>query len=190
MTVARCALPLLILLATLAGCAGPPPAPGGTALSADAGFALTGRLGVRYGEESLSGRIAWTHSPERDHISLASPLGNQLAIIVRDASGVSLTDANGQRALAPDAETLTERTLGWRLPLAGLGSWARGRAAPGPAEGSRDMSGRWLTLIQAGWRIDYGWEDAQSGLPRRVFLERLGAMAPLEIRMVVDRWGE
>ncbi|MFN0160850.1 MAG: lipoprotein insertase outer membrane protein LolB [Burkholderiales bacterium] len=187
MIAARLALPLLVVLA---GCAGPAPAPIGAKSKSDAGFALTGRIGVRYGEESLSGRIAWTHSPGRDHVSLASPLGNQLAIIERDASGVSLTDANGQRSSAPDAETLTERALGWRLPLGGLSEWARGRAAPGPAEGSRDTAGRWLTLIQAGWRIDYTWEEAQPNLPRRVFLERVLATPPLEIRMVVDRWGE
>lgn len=187
---ARFALPVMVLLAVLAGCAAPTPAPVDVAATPDAGFALTGRLGVRFGEESLSGRIAWSHTPGRDHVSLASPLGNTLAIIVRDSGGVSLTDANGQRSVAPDAETLTERALGWRLPLAGLSEWARGRAAPGHAQGSRDAAGRWLTLIQAGWRIDYSWEEAQATLPRRVFLERLAATPPLEIRMVVDRWGE
>ena len=43
---------------------------------------------MRYGEESLSGKIAWVHSSARDEISLASPLGNQLALIVREPAGV------------------------------------------------------------------------------------------------------
>ena len=141
---------------------------------------------MRYGEESLSGKIAWAHSAARDEISLASPLGNQLALIVREPAGVTLTDANQVKYRAADVETLTERQLGWRLPLAGLSDWVRSR--PGVnAVARRDVAGRPTRISEAGWEIDFDYEgDAR--LPRRLVMVFTRAERPLEIRLVIDGW--
>ncbi len=178
----------LITLCTLvAGCAiqGPKPEPAQAATNADT-FAIEGRVSVRYGEESLSGKIAWAHTETRDEISLASPLGNQLALIVREPAGVTLTDANQARYRAADVETLTERQLGWPLPLAGLSDWVRSR--PGAnAVVRRDAAGRPTRISESGWEIDFDYEG-EARLPRRLVMVFTRAARPLEIRLVIDGW--
>ena len=171
-----------------AGCAGGG-APRGARNEADARadfFSLDGRIAVRYGEESLAGKVAWIHSAQRDEINLASPLGNVLAQIVRDAGGVSLIDDRRQEFRAPDVETLTERQLGWRFPLAGMTEWVRARAAAG--EVRRDEAGRLLHLRDAGWEIEFSYEDDAAPLPRRLIMVYARAAQRLEIRLVIDAW--
>lgn len=176
------ALGLALLLAACAATAPPAAAP-------PDGFSLEGRVAVRYGEDSVSGRITWRHAREGDDIALASPLGNQVARIERDAAGVRLTDARQQTYSAVDAETLTEQQLGWRLPLANLADWARARPGLiGVVE--RDAAGRPLRLDDAGWRVEFSYEGEGSRLPRRLFLTYARGERPLEIRLAVDQWGE
>lgn len=172
----------------LAGCG----TPGGVISAAGAartgaeGFHLEGRVAVRYGDESLAGRIAWEHAPERDEVSLASPLGNQIALIVRDPQQVVLTDAQQNRYRAVDAETLTERQLGWRMPLAGMADWVRARASA-DGKGERDARGRLVRLDESGWQIEFSY-DADASLPRRLIMSFSRGDRPLEIRLVVDTW--
>jgi outer membrane lipoprotein LolB len=159
--------------------------------SAD-GFGLDGRISVNYGSQNISGKLQWVHEQKRDEIDLASPLGTQVARLVRSDTGVTLTDSERQTHHAADAETLTEQRLGWRLPLGGLADWVRGRAGPGvPAQVRRDAQGRLESLLQADWRIEYAYDDtALTGarLPRRLVMRYLKAAEPLEIRMVIDQW--
>lgn len=176
--------PLLGLM--LSGCAvmAPPQRP-----APDAGFALEGRVAVRYGAENLSGRISWAHADARDEIGLASPLGNQLARLVRDASSVILTDSNQQSFRAADAESLTEQRLGWRLPLTGLTDWVQGRISAAPApEVQRDAAGRISFLAQSDWRIEYSYEDEAARRPKRLIMQFIKGAEPLEIRLVIERW--
>ena len=171
-----------------AGCAGDG-APRGARNEADARadfFSLEGRIAVRYGEESLAGKVSWSHSALRDEINLASPLGNVLAQIVRDAGGVTMINDRRQEFRAPDAETLTERQLGWRLPLAGMTDWVRARAGAGEAR--RDEAGRLLNLRDAGWEIEFSYEDDAARLPRRLIMAYVRAAQRLEIRLVIDAW--
>ena len=88
-----------------------------------------------------------------------------------------------------DAESLTESVLGWRLPLAGLPDWVRGRAvASRPYRSRRGVDGRIASIEQDAWRIDYlAWEGQ---LPSRVTLAYQGGSidSRVEIRLIVDQW--
>ncbi len=190
----RCGLTLMLLAACLSGACtttGGSSRDDASAALAHAtqptSFVLEGRLSVRYGEDSLAGKIAWTHQPLRDDISLASPLGNQLAQITRDASGVVLTDGRQQQVRALDAETLTEQQLGWRLPLSGLTDWVRARVSAN-GEARRDSAGRLVRLSEAGWEIEFAYESEAARLPRRLIMSYERALRPLEIRLVIDSW--
>ncbi len=185
----------LLLAACLSGACTTPGGPGqgdaGAALeraAQSASFVLEGRLSVRYGEDSLAGKIAWTHQPLRDDISLASPLGNQLAQITRDATGVVLTDSRQQQVRALDAETLTEQQLGWRLPLSGLTDWVRARASAN-GEAQRDSAGRLVRLSESGWEIEFAYASDAARRPRRLIMSYGRALRPLELRLVIDTWG-
>ncbi len=149
-------------------------------------FELFGRIAVREGERGFSGNLRWQHQPERDELLLLTPLGQGVAHILRQPGEARLT-AGEARHTAPDAETLTEQLLGWRLPLSGLAWWALGSNAPGSASRLElDAAGRIQRLDQDGWDIEYLRYVAVGGreLPGSLAARRGG----LEIRLSVDEW--
>ena len=175
----RGALLLVVAAAVLGACAELPEAP----TLSPGGFDLAGRIAVRYAKEGASGRIQWRHSGETDDLLITSPIGQGIAHISRNGDEYRLTTKDGKEFRATDPESLTEQTLGWRLPLAGLPDWIQGRAAPGEnADLHRDAEQRLLELRQDGWRVEY--EEFRNGHPSRLRMSR----EDIEIRLVVDRW--
>ncbi len=171
----------------------PPDAQAAAPTSAQA-FFLQGRLAVKYGEESLTGSLDWKHAPLRDELTLATPLGNDIARIVRTPQEVELVTARQEIHRAATVEALTQQTLGWTLPLSDLSAWVRGRAAAGSeATVARDASQRATEIQQNGWQVSYTYADAQSVQPRRIVLqlpESASRRPTLELRLVIDDWKE
>ncbi len=167
-------------LVLLAGCATP-------AFLLPAGsveFELSGRIAVRYRDDAGSGSIAWRHGAGSDEMLLTSPLGQGIARLVRAGDEVVLTTQDGREFRATDAEALTEKVLGFRVPLLGLSDWVRGRPAPAPAPTRQrtDDAGRLAELEQHGWRIEY--LEYEGALPARLKLNYPG----LELRLAVSEW--
>lgn len=171
----------VFVLAALAGACATLPEP---TLSVQAGgFALNGRVAVRYGTDAVSGQIFWRHTNDGDELLITSALGQGVARLVRSGGNVQLTTKDGRQYHAADAESLTEDVLGWRLPLNGLPDWVLGRAGTGgPAELDRDSSGRLRELRQNDWKIEY--QAYEGDRPSRLRLSR----EDIEIRLVIDRW--
>ena len=168
-----------LLLVVLAGCADFPLAPlPDTAPEGKDAFALDGKLGVVADGHGFYANMRWRHAGGDDDIVLATPLGQGVARIERNATGVTLTTADGRVLSAPDGETLTEQALGWRLPLNGLPYWARGEPAPGGYQWLPDGSG----IEQDGWKVE--WERNAGGLPYRITLHRDN----LQVRLAVTAW--
>lgn len=182
----RLTVALAVLLA-LGGCAFTPSVPPDRvrAVLLDA-WTLQGRIGVKTGEQSLSGQIHWKHRADADDVFMSSPLGQGVARIVRDATGVTLEVPNQSARHAPDAESLTRDVLGYGLPVAGLAWWVQAHPAPDRVfDATRDASGRLAQLRQDGWVIDYlQYADDAPGRPRKLLVARDG----LEIRLVADSW--
>lgn len=132
-------------------------------------FDLVGRIAARYGEEAFTGNVLWRHAGNGDEMMISTPLGQGVARIVREGDAVQLTTAEGKEFRAADSESLTERVLGFRLPLEGLADWVQGR--PSPALESR------------GWRIQYLERDAQ-GRPSLMRLNYQG----IDLRFAVTQW--
>jgi outer membrane lipoprotein LolB len=125
-------------------------------LSAIKNFGLKGRLGVVTQKQGFSGGIDWQHKAITDNIDVFSPFGGKIANIAKNANGVTLTNQDGHSIKAQDTESLTEATLGFKLPLTGLSDWAIGRPTASKIESSSiDAQGRLLTLKQDGWDISY-----------------------------------
>jgi outer membrane lipoprotein LolB len=139
-----------------------------TSPARQAEFDLAGRLAVRYGEESFTGNIAWRHAEDFDEMLITTPLGQGAARIVREGDQVTLTTAEPREYYAVDVESLTERVLGFRLPLGGLADWVRGRPSP--------------DLEQRGWRVEY--QEHAGELPSRLRLLYPG----IELRLIISRW--
>jgi len=151
---------------------------------ADTEFELSGRIAVRFKDESSTGNFAWRHGARNDEVMITSPLGQGVARIVRDGEAVTLTDAQGREHKAADAEALTEQSLGFRIPLAGLADWVRARPGPGPSQVRKDGEGRISELEQSGWKIEYQEWGADGRLPARMKLTYPG----LELRLAIGQW--
>jgi outer membrane lipoprotein LolB len=184
------ALAVAALAAILAGCASlpqpPPAAP--LAASADAPFAIGGRISARRGDAGVAGAFTWNHDANHDSIDLATPLGQTLARLEGGAQGVTVRLQDGRIENAPTWSELTERAFGVTIPVEGLAAWVRG--VPRPEAGStveRDGRGRITTLRQDGWDVVYAYADDSAQRPSRVSLSYPGA-DPVEVRVVVDRW--
>lgn len=178
-----------IAFAVLAGCAQLPQQRTGDAVE----FEIAGRIAVRYRDEASSGQLNWRHGPDKDHLLISSPLGQGVAQIERDGQTVTLKTAEGRELQAQDAETLTERALGFRIPLAGLADWVRGRPARRSVSlhETRDAEGRLALLEQDDWRIEYlGYQDTAGGaLPAQLRLSYPAAgPAQIELRLAISEW--
>jgi outer membrane lipoprotein LolB len=88
---------------------------------------------------------------------------------VRQGEAVVLTSADGREFSDRDGEALTERVLGFRLPIAGLADWVRGRPAP--------------ALEERGWKVEYQERDAENR-PTRLRVTYPG----VELRLVISDW--
>ncbi len=187
----RRALPFGLAALVLAACASIEPAPDAPAAPivpiADAAFALEGRLSARRGSDAVAAGFTWSHDPPRDALAVTSPLGQTLAELAGDtAEGrVRLALADGRGDAASDWAVLTERALGFPLPVGALAAWVRG--APHGASAysvETDRSGRAVVLRQDGWEIVYGYEGADGRRPVSLRL----ADAATEVRIVIERW--
>ena len=146
-------------------------------------FDLAGRLAARYGNESFSANLAWRHARHGDEMLITNALGAGIARIAREGDIIVLTTAEPREYRAADAEELTEQVLGFRVPLAGLAQWVRGRpSTESPASAEYAPDGRLLSLQQGGWNIEY--LEYAGKLPSRMRLAYPG----IELRLAISQW--
>ena len=157
--------------------------------AASADFGLIGRISVQDEKQRFSSGVRWQHAGLDDEISLHSPLGQVMAQIVQDNEGARLTTSEQEVFFASDIEILTERVLGWRIPVAGLQYWVQGEHFPATvAIKHLDKEGRTVAINQDGWEINYAsYFSAQSAQPARPRVLVLNYEA-LRIKLVVDNW--
>jgi outer membrane lipoprotein LolB len=155
----------LLLAALLAACAHvevkPPEGP--------LEFSFAGRIAARYGKESFTGNVAWRHARSGDELLISTPTGQGVAQIVRQGDAVLLKTAEPREYRDSDPEALTERVLGFRIPIDGLADWVQGKPSP--------------HLEARGWRVEYQERDAQ-GRPTRIRLTYQG----IELRLAISQW--
>ena len=150
-------------------------------------YALKGRLGVVTSKQGFSGGIEWQHQTALDNIDVYSPVGGKLANITKNANGVTMTDQKGNSVKANDAESLTETTLGFRLPLSGLSDWAIGRPTASKIEAaSWDTQGHLTSLKQDGWDISYENYSENNGvsLPNKIILKS----EKVNLKLIIEKW--
>ncbi|MBC7756862.1 MAG: outer membrane lipoprotein LolB [Bdellovibrio sp.] len=192
----------LFLTVLLAACASQPTAPSSApptatnaiinqqhlaTLATIKSFALKGRMGVVTQKQGFSGSIDWQHQLSTDNIDVYSPVGGKVANIAKATNGVTLTDQKGRSISAQDAESLTEMTLGFRLPLTGLADWALGKPTASKIDASTwDEKGRLSTLKQDGWEIVYDDYTSTNGvdLPNKIVLKS----EKVNLKLLVEKW--
>jgi len=146
-------------------------------------FDVAGRIAARYGSEAFTGNVSWRHARGGDEMLISTPLGQGVARIVREGDAVQLTTAEGKEYRAPDSESLTERVLGFRLPLEGLADWIQGHASPDtPVRLEKAPDGKLRALEQRGWKVEYQEYDGQR--PSHMRLTYQG----VELRLAITHW--
>lgn len=152
-------------------------------------FELMGRVSAKGGDQGFSGGVRWSHTRTDDNIHLLSPFGQIVAQINSNKDIVLLTTSEHKIYRATNVENLTQKVLGWRLPLLGLQYWVRGVNSPiTRSEVDRDTDGRIVGIRQDGWAITYtGYfpsQIIQTARPRVLVLNRNN----LKIKLVIDNW--
>ena len=132
-------------------------------------FSLAGRIAARYGKESFTGNIGWRHARDGDELLISTPTGQGVAQIIRQGNAVLLKTAEPREYRDSDPEALTERVLGFRIPIDGLADWVQGKPSP--------------QLEARGWRVEYLDRDDQ-GRPTRMRLTYQG----IELRLAISQW--
>lgn len=108
-----------------------------------------------------------------------------LAEIERTPTFSRLKTGDGRTIESDDAEDLLEQATGQRLPIARLPGWLLGRPGPG-GRLERDADGRPLRLSEAGWQIDYFYDDeAPESPPARLNLRHDN---DIELRLRIEEW--
>jgi len=160
-----------------------------TEVSATGPFAIAGRLSARRGSDGIAANFYWTHADGLDRIDLATPMGQVVARLEGDDTGVRVERPGGESGAYPNWSALTNAQFGVTIPVEGLASWIRGAARPGANFSlERDVQGRPAVLRQEAWEVVYAYPDEiASARPSRVTL-RYPEVPPIEVRIVVDRW--
>lgn len=172
-----------LVVAVAAGCVSVPP----RAVRDPRPFDLLGRVLVAYDNGAFTANVRWQHSAPRDELWLMTPMGQTVAQVVDGAEGAVLTRSDHETYRADSVEALTQRALGWALPLSLMQYWVRGEPAPGFGVSDIERSGERITaLTQNGWRvaITYSNDGDSAGRVRRLDLKA----SSNEIRFVVDTW--
>lgn len=146
------------------------------------GFAAQGRVNVRSQTEANTAMFDWLATPERDVLSLSTPLGNivaELTIVYQQGEVVSASLKHGQTTeVAADPESLLQNISGLTLPVSGMRWWLRGLPDD---RFPYTRSGESFT--QSGWLVSPS--DFRDGaLPYKIELTR----DDLRIRVMISEW--
>ncbi|MFT5642800.1 MAG: outer membrane lipoprotein LolB [Janthinobacterium sp.] len=187
---------VLLLAALLAGCStlmapSTPPSSTPVAPYRDA-IALSGRMAVNYQKdgrnESLSGKFNWQQSANRTDVSLASPLGQTIALIEVTPDAARLTQGNQPARVAADIDALSAQALGWHLPVSGLRHWLQGYALSADGTRFRASPENNNVTTRDGWRLHFvSWQDDAASVPqpKRIDAER-STGDQVALRIVID----
>lgn len=160
-------------------------------LQANQPFALEAKLAVQYAGKGYTARLEWQHDAQGDTMRIFSPLGQQVALIQRNQQAVTLTDQSGKQHTANDVASLTERLLGWRLPLSGLSQWILGIPhSASPFQANYLENGAPASLTQDQWQISYddyrqtAFNGALEQLPHTTRLQQ----QDVRLKLVIQHW--
>ncbi|MDK6079023.1 outer membrane lipoprotein LolB [Massilia varians] len=160
---------------------------------------LDGRLSVNYqksgNRESMTVNFDWAQRPGRVDVTIANPLGQTVATIEVTPQSATLTQAGRAPVTEADVDTLSQRTLGWPLPVSGLRDWLQGYAVDAQGQRFSASPARNEVVTRDGWRLRFvEWQDpnAAQPVPRLIHATRaaVGDIQDLEIRIVINPAGQ
>jgi len=154
-----------------------------------AAFDASGRLSARRGSDGVAAHFTWSHASTGDRFDVSTPLGQTVARLTGDPSGVRIERPGEAPVAYSDWGALTRDVFGVAIPVDGLASWIQAQPVAGSAfDLERDAGGRPLVLRQQGWEVVYAYADTASATNPIRLVMRYPDSEPIEVRIVVDRW--
>lgn len=152
-----------------------------------AAWGLRGKISLDDGEDGGSGNLSWSVEPGQSELDFRAALGRG-AWNLRIRPGLAvLTEANGDRQVAPDLDTLMQERIGWPVPVEALEWWVRGVAAPGPVDDREiDESGLLVRLEQFGWKVAYDryTRKEMTPMPRKLNATK----QEYRVKLAISQW--
>jgi outer membrane lipoprotein LolB len=179
----------LLLLLAVSACASAPPGTADQSIGQGRvqAFTLSGRLAIRQARHSELLRLDWVHAPDRERLSLSSPLGSQVMLLEETVGHARLSLPDRDPIDATDDSQLMQSLLGYVLPVRGLADWVTGQL-PAEAAVRSEGSGDQYTLhfVDQGWTGTLQrWRSLGGGaVPGLIVVAR----EDLQLRLVVDYW--
>jgi outer membrane lipoprotein LolB len=139
---------------------------------------LNGKIAVNYqhnGEQQpVNGKFTWTQRPGRVDVSVFDPFGQTVAEISVTPELATLTQPKREPRTAKDIDTLTQQTLGWPLPVAGLRDWLQGYAVDAQGKRFAASPANSNVVTRDGWRLRFvDWQQGTTTpMPRVIKAER------------------
>jgi outer membrane lipoprotein LolB len=150
-------------------------------------WGLSGKISLDDGAEGGSGRLNWSVRPGISELDFRAALGRGAwRLSIRPELAI-LTEANGDRQIAPDADFLVRERLGWSVPVDALAWWVRGLAAPGVVEARElDEAGLLVSLQQFGWTVEFDRYDSQAltAMPRKLNAKS----QDYRVKLAISQW--
>jgi len=129
------------------------------------------------GREGITAPFSWSQRPGRIEVTLFTPTRQTAAEIVVTPDSATLTQAGREPRTAKDIDALTQQTLGYALPVAGLRDWLQGYAVD--AQGKRFVASpaNSNVVTRDGWQLRFAeWQDKPGAngapLPKLIRAER------------------
>ena len=139
-------------------------------------FNADGRMAVKMNDKGSYANFDWTYQNGVQTIDVNTPLGSTVGQLCQDSRGVLAVNSNGEVFEAGSAQELSERLLGYALPVQYLNVWSQGQWVKGVPH-QIDPQGR---LQQFEWTISRSLKP--DGSPRELLLES----SRLTLRLIFD----
>ena len=139
-------------------------------------FNADGLIAVKMNDKGTYANFDWTYQNGVQTIDVNTPLGSTVGQLCQDSRGVLAVNSNGEVFEAGSAQELSERLLGYALPVQYLNVWSQGQWVKGVPH-QIDPQGR---LQQFEWTISRSLKP--DGSPRELLLES----SRLTLRLIFD----
>lgn len=152
-------------------------------------WTLRGALSISSAQGSQIAHYTWSQKNQSQwRIKLASSLNVYQVQLQRQGNHYTLISDPQHSLHASSPEALMQQTLGYSLPVAPLGYWIRGLAAPGNHQAQWDEYGHLKQLKQQGWTVSF-LNYAHQGkvdLPHLIQLQH--QKQQIRLKLVIKQW--
>lgn len=149
---------------------------------------ISGRIGIRNGDEGFSAGLEWVQAGKQFDIRLFDPLGRKVAWLRGSDTSVSLRTSDGKNLTATDPQLLMQQNLGWSFPIRSFFYWVKGIPDPGQViwRQEYDGRGRLVLMQQGGWKATFSrYRHVEAGeIPQLAKLER----GNLRVKLLIREW--